>query len=195
MQEIRHTHFHTCSPLLLCYWTAFILLALHFSAPLHSPTLLSFRLNKCSLAEKQALHPDAVSLSRSLIFHYMSCAPSDSAPPSPPSHWPLPLPPSHHRLCLRSAAAPLPFPIQRHSFIPLPYRKVESSSSFLLNTLLSFRGWPLLNHSTILITLLSLLSKNLWGRSRTIDEGATWAKRDPIMVVAPLQSLYLLSLQ
>lgn len=157
-RHVTQAQTHLLTPSSLSYWAAIILL--HFFCPLWSPTLFSFRLNKCNLAGKQ-LWIQMLSLSHSLILHYPSCT---TSPPSPTF-----APPPSHPLCLwqtTSAAAPFPSLIQQHSFIPLPTMKAESCSSSLVNTPFSFRGWPLLNHCTILITLLSLLLHNLWKRKQ-----------------------------
>lgn len=68
-------HVHTCSPFTLLF-NCFHSLGLTFFCPTpqYSPTLLSFRLNKCNLAGKR-LRIQMLSLSHSLILHYPPCKP------------------------------------------------------------------------------------------------------------------------
>lgn len=77
MQAQTHTHVHTCSPFTLlfnCFYSLSLTFFLPPTPPQYSPTLLSFRLNKCNLAGKR-LRIQMLCLSHSLILHYPPCPP------------------------------------------------------------------------------------------------------------------------
>lgn len=150
-QKHTRARSHLLSPFLSLLLNCFYSLGLaHFFRPLCSPTLTSFRLNKCNLAGKE-LWIQTLSLPHSLILHYSSCTPF-----SPPLLTFAP-PPSLSVATIRALQHLSPLSFNNTHSSPLPTMKVESCSSSLVKTLLAFRGWPLLNRCTILITLLSSL--------------------------------------